>query len=67
MRPFKEKPLSVLHCSTLGLVSKKTKDEYRMIHHLSYLECKSVNDGMPEEGSFVQYSILFRREYYSKH
>lgn len=58
MGPFTEKPLPVLHCSPLGLVNKKTEGEYRMIHHLSYPEGKSVNDGIPEEESFVQYSSV---------
>lgn len=56
--PFKQKPLPVLHCSPVGLVSKKAEGEYRMIQHLSYPEGKSVNDGIPEEDSFVQYSSV---------
>lgn len=58
MRPFKEKPLKDLYCFPLGLVSKKTEDEYIIIHHLLYPEGKSVNSGIPEEGSFVQYSSI---------
>lgn len=56
MGSFTEKPLPDIHCSPLVQASKKTVGEYRMIHHLLYPEGKSVNDGIPEEGSFVQYS-----------
>lgn len=56
--PFDFKPFSDIQCSPLGLVEKKVPGEYRMIHHLSYPKNKSVNDGIPREESFVQYSSV---------
>lgn len=56
--PFENKPFSNLQCSPLGLVEKKEPGEFRMIHHLSYPENQSINDGIPPEESFVQYSSI---------
>ena len=56
--PFSTKPFSVFHCSPLGLVEKKQPGEFRMIHHLSFPDGKSINDGIPTEESFVQYSSV---------
>ncbi|XP_061195748.1 uncharacterized protein LOC133203975 [Saccostrea echinata] len=56
--PFEIKPRPDLQCSPLGLVEKKEPGEYRMIHHLSYPENKSINDGIPPDESFVQYSSV---------
>ncbi|KAK3099320.1 hypothetical protein FSP39_002568 [Pinctada imbricata] len=47
-----------MHCSPLGLVEKKEPGEYRLIHHLSFPEGISINDAIPEEESFVQYSSV---------
>lgn len=56
--PFENKPFSNLQCSPLGLVEKKEPGEFRMIHHLSYPENQSINDGIPPDESFVQYSSI---------
>lgn len=44
--------------SPLGLVPKKEAGEYRLIHHLSYPEGASVNDGIPPEHTFVRYASI---------
>lgn len=56
--PFESKPIPNLQCSPLGLVEKKDPGEYRMIHHLSYPDNHSINDGIPPDESFVQYSSI---------
>lgn len=47
--PFDNKPFSDLQCSPLGLVEKKQPGEFRMIHHLSYPENRSINYGIPTD------------------
>ena len=42
--PFKNRPISTLRVSPLGVIPKKQPGEYRIIHHLSYPENYSVND-----------------------
>ena len=44
--------------SPLGVVPKKAKGEFRMIHHLSYPEGESVNDFIPDEMSSVTYATI---------
>lgn len=44
--------------STLGIVPKKENGEYRLIHHLSYPENVSINDGIAEAGKSVSYATL---------
>ena len=44
--------------SPLGVVPKKAKGEFRMIHHLSYPEGESVNDFIPDEMSSVTYAKI---------
>jgi len=56
--PFDLKPFRVMQLSPLGLVEKKTPGTYRMIHHLSFPEGSSINDGIPEEDSHVQYATI---------
>jgi len=56
--PFDLKPFRVMQLSPLGLVEKKTPGTYRMIHHLSFPEGSSINDGIPEEDSHVQYTTI---------
>ena len=36
--PFESSPLLNLRVSPIGLVPKKTKGEFRLIHHLSFLK-----------------------------
>ncbi|MES9882739.1 MAG: reverse transcriptase domain-containing protein [Sedimenticola sp.] len=42
--PFSTPPLENFRVSPVGLVSKKSGNEYRLIHHLSHPENQSVND-----------------------
>lgn len=56
--PFHDLPLSDLKISPLGLVPKKTPQQFRLIHNLSYPDKKegSVNAGISDESASVQYS-----------
>lgn len=54
--PFREPPVPNLRVSPLGLVPKKVEGEYRLIHHLSYPEGRSVNDQIPHELCSVHYT-----------
>lgn len=56
--PFDEKPSVNFKTSPLGIVPKKVPGEFRLIHHLSWPRTtgSSVNDGIPDEYSSVQYS-----------
>ena len=56
--PFEEKPFTNMFISPLGLVEKKIPGTYRLIHHLSYPEGRSVNDHIPPEHTHVQYSNI---------
>ena len=53
--PFTEPPFKNFRVSPVGLVEKKEKNEYRLIHHLSFPKYFSVNDFIPLEYSSVQY------------
>ena len=56
--PFLESPFHEPVFSPLGLVPKKIAGEFRVIHHLSYPEGSSVNDGIPKSESTVQYTSI---------
>ena len=56
--PFKEPPFSNLVLSPIGLVKKKSPGEYRLIHHLSYPDNKSIKYGIPDEAASVQYTTV---------
>jgi len=56
--PFRNPPFSAFCTSPLGLVEKKVPGTYRLIHHLSYPEGGSVNDGIPPESSSVNYQTI---------
>ena len=50
----------MMQLSPLGLVEKKTPGTYRIIHHLSFPEGSSINDGIPEKtlmSSMLPYKI----------
>jgi hypothetical protein len=47
-----------LRCSPIGLVPKKAPGEFRLIHHLSWPESKSVNDFIDPSMSSVKYSLF---------
>ena len=55
--PFTKNPFPNIHFSPLGLVPKKDGN-FRLIHHLSYPEGGSVNDGIPVEYTKVHYQTL---------
>lgn len=54
--PFTNPPFPNFRVSPIGLVEKKAKGEYRMIHHLSYPKGDSVNDYIDPELCTVQYT-----------
>lgn len=56
--PFVSPPFPQFQCSPVGLVEKKTKGEFRMIHHLSFPEGQSINDGIGPEHSHVRYATI---------
>ena len=56
--PFDTPPFPVFRVAPLGIVPKKTPGEFRLIHHLSYPTCKSVNDEISHEHSSVQYANI---------
>ena len=56
--PFQHIPFPNIQISPLGLVPKKVKGEFRVIHHLSYPEKFSINDGIPDDLSTVQYQTI---------
>lgn len=45
--PFYSLPFPMFQISPLGLVRKKTEGEFRLIHHLSFPNGFSLNDGIP--------------------
>ena len=44
--------------SPLGLIAKKEAGAYRLIHHLSFPEGESINDGISADDSHVQYQSI---------
>lgn len=50
---------SNFHCAPIGVVPKKEKDEYRVIHDLSYPEGQSINDFIPPEHTAVSYQSVY--------
>ena len=54
--PFDAPPFANFRVSPLGVVPKKTSGEYRLIHHLSYPNGDSVNDGISSDYSTVNYA-----------
>ena len=68
--PFDSEPFPDFKTSLIGLVPKKTKGQFRLIHHLSYPKksLTSVNAGIPQEFKSVSYAsvqdaILFLRQF----
>lgn len=51
-------PFTNLQISLLGLVPKKNPGEFRVIHHLSFPENSSINDGIPDYLCTVQYQTV---------
>ena len=56
--PFEAPPFNNFVCSPLGVCPKKKPGSFRLIHHLSYPEGKSVNDGISAFDSSVSYTKL---------
>ena len=56
--PFPVSPYNNPVFSPLGIVPKKVPGEYRVIHHLSYPEGISINDGISKENSTVKYASI---------
>ena len=55
--PFKDSPYEdKLIVSPIGLVQKKSSDDYRLIFDLSFPEDHSINDGIPKEFCSVNYT-----------
>ena len=55
---FTAMPFHSFRVSLLGLVSKKTIGEFRLIHHLSFPHGSSVNDGIATENTNVHYATV---------
>ena len=56
--PFLSPPFRPFCVSPLGLVPKKAPGDFRLIHHLSFLQGRSVNDGIASENTCVQYATV---------
>lgn len=61
--PFDNPPFPTLQISPVGLVKKKTtvsgeKDDFRLIHHLSYPDNASINHFIDKSACSVQYSDI---------
>ena len=56
--PFDARTFKTFRVSPLGIVPKKLPGEFRLIHHLSYPEGLSVNDGIPTELATVRYATI---------
>ena len=56
--PHLHPPWDHLVVSPLGIVPKKEPGCFRLIHHLSYPEGESVNDGIPPDCCSVQYASV---------
>ena len=56
--PLNKPPFEKFVMSPLGLVPKKVPGEFRVIHHLSYPQGSSVNDGIDKEHSTVKYANI---------
>lgn len=56
--PFVTLPFDNLQISPIGIVPKKEKGQFRLIHHLSFPENSSINDFIPEVFTKVHYATL---------
>jgi hypothetical protein len=56
--PFISPPLKYFRVSPLGMVPKKQPGDFRMIHHLSFPNGTSVNDGIPDIETSVRYATV---------
>ncbi|KAF5384415.1 hypothetical protein D9615_003302 [Tricholomella constricta] len=58
--PFAEPPFSNFRASPLGAVTRKRSTKIRRIHHLSWPEGDSVNDGIPDSEASITYDMVDR-------
>ena len=56
--PYSSPPFPQFRISPLGLVPKKTEGEFRLIHHLSFPQGSSLNDGISSEFTSVSYATV---------
>lgn len=56
--PFSSPPFSVFRISPLVLVPKKVEGEFRLLHHLSFPEGSSLNDGISPDHTSVSYATV---------
>lgn len=56
--PYSCPPFTSFMCSPLGLVNKKEPNSFRLIHDLSFPLGQSVNAGIPDQYSCVQYDSV---------
>ena len=56
--PFDRPPFEKFCCSPIGLVEKKEKGKFRMIHNLSHPEGESVNDFIDRDMATVRYATI---------
>ena len=53
--PFEDCPIPNLRCNPIGLVPKSSKNEWRLIQHLSYPPGQGVNQYIDKKHTSVQY------------
>lgn len=58
--PFPSPPFPNFHASPLGAVTRKRSSKIRRIHHLSWPEGDSVNDGIPDSEAAIVYDMVDR-------
>ncbi|KAF5337417.1 hypothetical protein D9611_003081 [Ephemerocybe angulata] len=58
--PFAAPPFPNFRCSPLGAVSRKRSTKVRRIHHLSWPDGSSVNDGIPDAEASINYDMVDR-------
>ena len=56
--PFAVPPFPNLQVSPLGLEPKKEPDSFRVIHHLSFPNGNSINDGIAAHDTYVHYQNI---------
>ena len=58
--PFDSEPFENFKTSPIGLVPKKIRSQFRLIHHLSYPKHSqiSINAGIPQEFKSVSYATI---------
>ena len=56
--PFAVPPFPNVQVSPLGLVPKKEPDSFRVIHHLSFPNGNSINDGIAAHDTYVHYQNI---------